>query len=326
MTGFAFFTWIAIGLGYSLADLVLPAVAIITASALLLGARLAIRSRPSDLSKVSFAIITGLGLIVIGEGSIFHNREGRSWKLEWGPKIERQMFDFRLSSARRSDRGTLSTTRRPARFVIGASYDAVVKHQNSVAYNKCFYAPMFCVLGYNNLRLSLPHLSYRQAISDPVSGPKLLGLVRQAQTLVVMPANTSFNLAMIETHSDLAEIETAIPGVEVSIMGYGESWTRYKLSTTTAVRVVENEIWTRGWSFRLCQNSQCLAPQSTEHTSEYLRTWIVPPGDWDIEVYFEVHSERYAWMLFYAGVFLLLAAGLLGLRLGRSSVRALTGS
>jgi hypothetical protein len=317
MMSFALLAWVAIQLGYSLADLLLPAATIITAAALVSAGAVAARFRRWDISTISVALIVGVGIIVLGEADIFHKREGRSWRLEWGAKIERQMFDFRLSSVSRTDRGPLSTTRRPARFVIGESYDAVVKRQNSVAYNRCFYAPLFCVLGYNNLRLSLPHLSYRQAISDPVSGPKLLNFVRQAQTLFVIPAGTPFNLLMIGSRSDPEEIETVVPGISGSIVGYGGSWARYKLSTTTAVRVVENEIWTRGWSFRLCRNNQCLAPQSTEHTSEYLRTWIVPPGDWDIEVYFEVHSERYAWMLFYAGVLLLLAAGLLGYLLSR---------
>lgn len=314
--GFTLLGWIAAQLGYGLADLILPAVTFFAAATLLAGAAAA-RIRVANIDTTSVVLIAGLGLLVVGEGYIFHKREGRSWRLEWGAKVERQMFDFRLNSVKTTDRGPVSISRRPARYVIGENHNIVVKRQNSVAYNKCFYAPLFCVLGYNNLRLSLPHLSYRQAIADPVTGPKLLDFVRQAQMLYVMPVGTPFRVTAMEFPPDAAEIESAVPGVRGSVVGYGGSWTRYRLSSPNAVRVVENEIWTRGWSFRLCQNRHCLDPQSTEHTPEYLRTWIVPPGDWDIEVYFEVRSERYAWMLFYTGAFLLLAAGFICYRRSR---------
>jgi hypothetical protein len=314
-------SWIAVRQGYTSSDLLGPLTALLAAlSAILIFSTAPLLLLPKHLPRLPYLVLVGLSSLIVVEAYSFYHIEQRTWRMGWDARAEKQILGSRLSHRKVTDRKPLSLARRPERIVIGTDHAEALKLQVSEAYNQCFYRPAFCALGYNNLRLSLPHVRYRQALAHPTDGPRLLGFIRQAQKLFILPQESVFDLAALSTQPDVEPIESLVPRVEGTVVGYGGEWARYRLSTPTSVRVVENEIWTSGWSVRLCQNGRCLAPQQSDHTSQYLRTWLVPAGDWDIEVFFEVHSERYAWLLFYAGLLAMMLAGLLGHHLGRSAL------
>jgi len=307
--GFLILAWFAVAQGYGPAD-ILRAARIVSITLVLTLALTATATliRAARL-RLSSLILIGLAVLATVDAYGFHRREDIPWRIAWNPAVERQLFGGMVTQEGAADREELALERRPERLVIGDGYEAAVTLKNSEAYNKCFYASLHCVLGYTNLRLSEPHLRYRQIITDPVQGPKLLAFVRQPQKLLVLPREADLALGEIPLQPNDAEIESFVSGVEGRVTGYGGSWARYKLSSPHEVRVVENEIWTHGWSVRFCRNGDCLPPREPEHTAEYLRTWTVPAGTWDIELDFQVRSERYAWLLFFFGACLMLAAG-----------------
>ncbi|MFC4172893.1 hypothetical protein ACFOYU_12580 [Microvirga sp. GCM10011540] len=309
-------------LGYTWEDWLVPLTAVLTAASLAFALALtSTRERPRT-RLVQIAPVAALIALTSAEGLAFHHRESRTWQVGWSSTIERQMFGGMLTSEGMPDRPPRVLERRPRRFTVGTDYQSAVKLQNDTTYNRCFYAPTFCTFGYNNLRLSRPHATFRNAILNPEHGPKLLELTTQAQKLIVLPADAAFHPDVISEGANDEPIETLVPGVTGSVIGYGGDWARYRLSTPRDVRVVENEIWTNGWSVRLCQNGRCLEPIKPEHTPEYLRTWIVPAGTWDILVFFKVHSSRYSWMLFFAGVFTTSLAGVAVYKFRKARIQA----
>lgn len=294
--------------GYTWTDLLAPVSAILVAIALAFAlAHTGNREWPR-IRLLALAPVAALITLTSVESIAFHQRESRTWQLGWSPAIERQVFGGTLTSEGAPDRAPLVLERRPARVTVGGDFPSVVKLQNDTTYNRCYYASAFCTLGYNNLRLSRPHATFRAAISDPRKGPKLLTLTTQAQKLFVLPADVTFDLDLIPEGKNDDPVESLVPGVTGSVIGYAGDWARYKLSSPRDVRVVENEIWTSGWSVRLCQDGRCFEPLEPEHTPEYLRTWIVPAGTWDILVFFKVRSSRYSWILFFLGGFTMFLA------------------
>lgn len=306
---FLLICWLGTRQGYSLADFRLSIM--VTAAAAMMAMVFVVANRflPRKRAAASTLMLVGLGALILCDGYTFHHSERRSWQMGWNANVEKQLYDYRLSRVRRDDRSPLRLKRRPERYIVGEEHENIVQLQNSVAYNKCFYAPLFCALGYNNLRLSLPHANYRQAVTNAVTGSQLLAFVKQPQKLFVFSADAPFDLGQVAPNPGFQEIESLVPGVEGAVTGYGSGWARYRLSTPRDVHVVENEIWTKGWSLRLCRNGQCLPLREIEHTPEYLRMWTVPAGAWDVEVFFQIRSERYAWYLFYLGILLALSAG-----------------
>ena len=199
--------------------------------------------------------------------------------------------------------------------MLGKDHDEVIAHRNSTFYNKCFYEGSFCVLGYNNLRLSLPHHTFRRAVMNPQLGPALLNFVKQPQKLIALPAGSAPDFSTGQGRGAGGDIAASAPGVITEVLGYGGDWTRYRITAPQDVQVTENEIWTSGWTIKLCQGERCSPEAEPRHTKEYLRTWIVPAGTWDVVLRFRVRSERYLWPLFYIGLGLAFLVGWLSAHL-----------
>lgn len=304
----AFICWAANRQGYVRLDLALPAATGFIAVALAL--LFAIRA-PSDHLRPRVSVLLGvlLGATVIFHGMKFYNQEARVWRFALTPQVEEALFDGFRTEQLSTYRAPLGMPRRPERLVFGKDYAEMIDYRNSTAYNSCFYAARFCVLGYNNLRLSMPHWSFRRAVMDPQRGPALLNFVRQPQKLIVMPTGSSPDFSSGLGLGTNGNVETSIPGVTVEVLGYRGEWTKYRITTPQEVQVTENEIWTSGWAMYLCQEGQCAPAAEPGRTKEYLRTWVVPAGTWDVVLQFRLRSRRYTWPLFSLGLALAFLAG-----------------
>lgn len=308
--------WVAIVQGYEWADLIWPAVAALAAATMTIALTVVASRQAPARAAASTVLIVALGGIVVLHGDRFYKDEARVWRFDLKPGIEEALFGGFRTERLKGDRAPLALPNRPARLLLGKDFAEMLEFQNLPVHNKCFYTGTFCVLGYNNLRLSLPHLTFRRAAMSPQQGPALLNFVRQPQKLIVLPAGAKPDFSTSVLGGAGGKVETAIPGVAAEILGYGGDWTRYKITVPREVQVIENEIWTSGWTIRLCQEGQCRPATSPEHTEQYLRTWIVPAGTWDVVLRFRVQSERYTWISFYLGLLLSFLAGWLVLRSG----------
>lgn len=259
-------------------------------------------NQESGLRGLRYACLIGLVCLATLNGLWFHTNEARPWMHLWSAEIEKQIFRGPVVFHREAIRAELS--RRPERFVVGEKMHDILAHANSLLYNRNWYEKTFGLFGYNNLRLSMPHVGLRAALKDETNGPALLAFIRKPQQLVILPEEAVFDASQLPAQ-DVRPVISFVDGVEAEIVQYSPDHLRYRIITPVAIRVVENEIWASGWRLRL-SNDRGDLEVNVEHTSEFLRTWIIPPGRWDISLRFgeDVYSE--AWIAWWVGLSLAL--------------------
>lgn len=249
-----------------------------------------------------YTCLIGLMFLATLNGLVFHMDEARPWRHPWSPEIEKQIFGGPIHFYKEDIHAELS--RRDERFVVGEEIGDILVQANSFLYNRNWYEKTFGLFGYNNLRLSMPHVGLRAALKDETSGPALLAFIRNPQQLVILPEEAVFEVSHLSTQYEWPMI-SFVEGVEAEIVQYSPDLLRYRITTPVTIRVVENEIWASSWRLRL-SNDRGYQYVKVEHTPEFLRTWIIPPGYWEISLKFgeEVYFE--AWIAFLGGLSLAL--------------------
>lgn len=232
------------------------------------------------------------------QGYMFQMNSARPWRHHWAPEIESQIFGGPLIFDSKALRTELS--RRGERFVVGTDVGEILMHANSFLYNRNWYEKTFGLFGYNNLVLSRPHAGFREALKEETSGPALLSFARKPQQVVILAQDAVFDVVNISAEN-VQPMISFVDGVEVEFIEYSPELLRYRITTSVAIRVVENEIWARGWRLRL-KNSGEYKDVAVEHTPEFLRTWIVPPGRWDISLQFGENVYFEGWIAWWVGL------------------------
>jgi hypothetical protein len=230
-----------------------------------------------------FILIAAAGF----DGVAYQRSQRATWQPPWDDQSERlylggTVADFIQKGESEPER----RARRPARFVEGSGVGDALANRNSLMNNRCWYERSYCVFGYDNLRISQPHQQFLAALSA-LGGEQLLSFVSGPQQILVLEktAGTVGSVPMIPKSTDAAVGATG--GVDVAFVDYGQDTVTYRIITPRAVTMVENELWWPGWKLTACSPSgACTDAIDTRPTSQFLRSWDVPPGSWTMHLHF----------------------------------------
>lgn len=271
----------ALHMGYTPADLRPAApylvIGILTALTLSTAANRRIKAMPRTL--LPLAVIAILVPAAAHDGWRHQQSQSAPWAFEWNDQMETHFFGAPIKALYAAI-GHEAPTRRPERFVVGEDTQEVLQNQNYTGYNRCWYAHTYCLLGYNNIRLSTPHNAIQAGLRDSDTGAALLAFLRKPSQLLLAPHAEAPGDAVLPSAPE--HWHESLPGVTVEYVQYAPHRVRYRISTPTALRVTENEMWWPGWTYQACSSEGCSEVTETGHTDLYLRSWTLPPGDWSV--------------------------------------------
>jgi hypothetical protein len=293
----------ALGLGYSPGEIIRPA---LTISGVLLGAGLAAAlAERRQWGRFALPVaLLAFGITSAVEGATFHQSQARTWRFPWSEARERELFGTQIAAGT-GDRDAIQLERRPPRVVFGTTPAEAASQRLEPRYNGCWYKGTFCLLGYNNIRLSRPNNEWFRHLQDPREGPSLLAFSQRAQQIVVLPAGATFDPTLLGRPEDTSSpVISLLDGATGRILGYARERVTYEITTKEPATVVENEGWASGWSVRLCNAQGCSADVDARPTPQHLRSFDVPPGRWEVTLTYGRDLYRVPWTLFAIGVIL----------------------
>lgn len=264
---------VGLRVGYPVLDLSRPLLVLGGMTATLLLVESADKSQASTSYR---AIALSLGLLIVFDGAMYQLGQTRAWRISWDKMTEVMTFGDLIQE--RTPVTGLETGRRPERYLLDAEPDKAIKGAKNTAYNKCWYESRYCVFGYNNLKFSPSHQLFAKAVLEE-GGRELLDFMRRPQQLYVATHGDRV-LGLDPTTRE--QLISGGSGVDVSLMEYGATSLKYEISATKPVTIIENEIWWPGWSAMLCDGGGDCRPIEVASTSQALRTWNVPSGEWTV--------------------------------------------
>lgn len=296
------------GLGYGKGELVWVGAA---ALALLFASRLAASLRedvPAVRSFSSTARPVVCVLLVLGcalQGVVYNRWQAKAWLMPWSEDAEASLYGRDILQWKASQHDGYA--RRPARMLVGEVSDpqAALAVRTSESYNQCWYGRTFCVLGYNNIRLSIPHKRFAETLAGP-DGQALLAFASRAQQLWLV--DDSSNAPPVRNGEESSSvIGSGASGVGINFISYGADRVVYDVQTPSApATFIENEIWWKGWDYKYCNASGCSSWTPTKEGFASLRSWSVPAGNWQVALRFKDASSHSAIALALAGLLLAL--------------------
>ncbi len=256
-------------------------------------------------NKIFLAIsATLLILTAIADGWQYQNKYTTPWRAEWSQEKEIEFFGKPINSSYK-DESSLKNSRRPARFIIGNTKKEIIDNKHHISNGKCWYFHEFCILGYNNLKKSIPHQALLAGIESD-SGPGLLNFLRQpSQLLIVANGDSPFDISRYTPTP--AEWAGNVSGVEVQVLAYQSEKIKYRIATPVDITVIENEMWWPGWSLEACSNLRCETMSIDDHSEHYLRKWSLPAGEWTVTLKYQQSGYRAAWFVAFFGLIILFA-------------------
>ena len=261
--------------------------------------------------KETFFFASLIAIITV-QGVFYQTDQGRVWNLPWNAATENAVFGPNFEGfARSSGDEPLTVDRRPRRLTVGTTYEDILEQSLSSRYNTCSYQQTFCLLGYNNIRLSRPNQKMLDAIRDPNTGPILVDFLTQEQSLLAFPLETRISFDDLDGRRQTG-ISRKDGAMSYEVKRFASDEVRYHVTTARPMRFVENEIWASGWTGEICEEdgNDCRTLK-IDSVEGFLRSWIVPEGDWNVTITFDVQSMRWAWFSFVSGMMIAILASLL---------------
>lgn len=285
--------------GYSYGDLIRPLLVMGGAASVLCLAW----NIEGETSTSYRAVALGLGLLIVFDGAMYQLGQDRAWRLEWNEPTEVAVFGGLIESEQPRHQSVQG--RRLGRYLIESDPEPAIRGGKNTAYNKCWYEASYCVFGYNNLKLSLPHRVFADALRAD-GGRDLLDFIRRPQQLYVPShGDRILNLDPV-THEDFT---SGGGGLFVRSMRYEPSIVAYELVAAQTTTVIENEIWWPNWKAKLCTADGCKRIEVTS-TGQGLRTWSIPAGEWVVVLEYQGVSRWKLLLLFVFGLSVALVASL----------------
>lgn len=299
---FALVAWVAKDIGYNNLVALKPVLWLLFICVFVVGCQklqqhgfFVIPKKPIVLNSIIFCLI----ILAAIQGFLFNNDQDRPWEIEWSENISRQLFGVEKISM--PSPAPLSV--RPERVVVGVGIEEILKFRNHPLYNRCWYEGAYCLFGYNNLRLSIPHKALENSLRSDSGNYELLRFITSPQKLLIFPKDQ--DITINDKFSNDGEYIRKELGVLVKPVSYASEKIVYQVKTPQEIRVLENEIWWRGWTVKLCdEEGGCRVSYPSTPTSNYLRSWSVPEGDWLVVLEFEPSGVFVSQLLFLFGVLL----------------------
>lgn len=293
-------------LGYPASRLRLPFATILVVALLGIGVALLQRQghgHGQGGARGRIAVIAVVCLLVAGEAAVYQLGQPVTWRAPWSQTSEILAYGDTLERLRHRP-AALEDGRRPRRFALDATAEAALQSRRSLAYNRCWYAESYCVLGYNNLKMSVPHRRFADALVAS-GGEDLFAFVRRAQQLLLLPPDAAGLVAGLTAGNIDASAIGRIPeGTRIGFVDYLPGKVVYSISVPEPVLVVENEIWWSGWAVSYCNSLGCSRPTPARRTSQQLRSWPLEQGTWQVVLEYRNADSRIGYLLFLAGLLL----------------------
>lgn len=224
-------------------------------------------------------LIAAFILIASADGLLFQKEQNRVWHMSWNKETEKAFFDINFDEIKTVES---DTSRRPERLVIGSDVPTVLTNSLSPLYNKCWYEKSYCLLGYNNLKYSIPHNAIIGLLAENNErSKKLLDFLSRPSQLLAITNEGSFDLLSIPESGSFVEPAMAATGNPVI---YSPEKVVYDVTLKEDSKIIENELWWDGWQYRICQKETCSEWKETQHTDQYLRMMDIPKGQHRIEI------------------------------------------
>ncbi|WP_143144482.1 hypothetical protein [Luteibacter sp. UNCMF366Tsu5.1] len=243
------------------------------------------------------------------QGYWYQWQQPTTWRPVWTKDTEIQSFGGRFREFISHRSNEFETTRRPSRILLGSSPAEAIRFRDNSNYNKCWYMRAYCVFGYDNLRMSAPHIKLLESINGQ-GGGALLRFVAASQRLLLLRPGEDERVPDVSFDNESATAGE-FDDVTVRFVQYGPGYVTYHVLTPRPLRVVENEIGWHGWRLARCDDrGTCTEDADVARTSQALRTWDVPPGSWTVKLHFVGPSNTPGYLLSIAGVLIALGAGI----------------
>lgn len=289
-------------LGYPTARLRMPLITTSVITLLGLGAALFVRDYGTDFIGRR-AFIGVVCLLMVGEATVYQFSQPAPWRAPWNETAEVLAYSNTLEALGRGA-ATPDEGRRPGRYALGRTPDEALQHRRSLAYNRCWYSKTYCVLGYNNLKMSAPHQRFANALSGS-GGADLFAFARRSQQLLLLPpGDDGLVQGLTVDNMQSAAIGSRADGAVVEFLEYSPGKVVYRIQVPETVLVVENELWWSGWTVRYCNQRGCSKPLPAGRTLQELRSWPLEKGTWQVLLEYRNTDARIGYMLFFAGLLL----------------------
>jgi hypothetical protein len=250
--------------------------------------------------------VTMLLLVLISgaQGLAYNRSQARAWLMPWSETSEASLYGREIQQWMDGRRDDLA--RRPARLLIGsaANPQGALDTRTAESYNQCWYGHTYCVLGYNNIRLSMPHKRFAEALIGP-GGTEILEFSSRAQQLWAQQHDAESVPPVTPKNAEASVIGVGTADAAVEFVSYSADRVIYDVVATSDTRFTENEIWWSGWEYQYCGAGKCSEWKPASEGVASLRTWNVPAGEWRVTLRFQNPSVKVAMTL--AGLGLLLA-------------------
>lgn len=226
-------------------------------------------------------------LFCFRDGYDFHNSQSAPWAPGWSLDAEKVWLGGSFDEFRAKRGPLMPIEHRPQRFVIGNSAAEAVENRNSQKYNRCWYMRTYCVFGYDNVRMSLPHAGLLQALGGP-GQDDLLEFIRRPGQLLLLNIDEAGQVPHLARESRTASAIGRTDAAHVQYVRYSPTEVVYRLYVPSPTLVVENEISWPGWSYDACDKaSSCLPSRQVASTTQGLRSWVIPAGYSEVRIHFK---------------------------------------
>ena len=269
------------------------------------------------MEKARAWVVCLLCLLVVGEAALFQFQQAKTWRAPWNPAIEAIFYGDTVSGFIGSQIADPHAVRRPTRYVLSADPDDALESKRSLAYNRCWYSHTYCVFGYNNLKMSIPHRNFSNALAGE-GGRDLLAFARRPQQLLVLsPGDPGLVHGLTKENHGSNAIGQDLKGVSVDFSSYLSDEVIYRITVPRSVLIVENEIWWSGWSVNYCNEAGCSSPIAAKQTPQGLRSWALDKGSWNVVLKYNDTYSRTSYKLFALGLLLSVLLPFLIFRISR---------
>lgn len=242
--------------------------------------------------------VTMLALIAIGggQGLAYNHSQAKTWLMPWSDASEASLYGRDILEWKGAQEDQRS--RRPARLLIGnaSNPQGALDTRTSESYNQCWYGHTYCVLGYNNIRLSMPHKKFAEALVAP-GGGALLEFASRPQQLWAQRSNSEKLPPATTENAGAALIGDGSANLTVAFVSYSADQVVYDVVASSSTRITENEIWWTGWDYQYCGAGKCSGWIATTEGTASLRSWNLPAGTWRVTLRFQDPNIKVAMML-----------------------------
>lgn len=237
---------------------------------------------PANVAATVLMVFTAVG------GYQYQMSQPATWRMKWNTNVMLQTFGVDVESLVRHPQPAAHTARRPRRMLLGSNVSEAIAQKDRSLYNRCWYQHSYCVLGYDNLKMSAPYRMFFSALTKP-GGYDLLRFAEDPLQLLAMngvDGDVMNALAAPSSYGDAPLIGNTT-GMTLHFLKYSPDLVEYDIHTPRKVRFIANEMWWPGWKISVCGAGEtCSAYKDTESTAQGLRTWVLAKGTWRVNLRF----------------------------------------